>query len=148
MEPATPSDKPRPSTSSRAYIGEAIKAATHPVRGQILKCLREGPQTTTALETFTGRNRYDIYHHLNVLESVGLVAHRIVGGKAKEFRLLEARRPGAAVSLLGEEEIRQKPEAFQRLLDALEELEGREIPNKAKIAKAEIILSYARPRKE
>lgn len=148
METGTPSDKAKPSTSSRAYIGEAIKAATHPVRGQILKCLKEGPQTTTALETYTGRNRYDIYHHLNVLESVGLVAHRIVGGKAKEFRLLEARRPETAVSLLGEEEIRQKPEAFRRLLDALEELEGREIPNKAKIAKAEIILSYARPRKE
>lgn len=57
----------------RSYIRSATKAATHPVRSSILKSLKDSPKSTVELEEVTGEARYNLYHHLNSLEDVGLV---------------------------------------------------------------------------
>ena len=35
---------------ARTYLAHAVKAATHPVRREILKSLKKGPQSTVDLE--------------------------------------------------------------------------------------------------
>lgn len=142
MGKASPGSEGRLSGSSRSYIHDAIKAASHPVRRRILELLRQGPKSTIILETETGRSRYDIYHHLEVLRAAGLIKEELIGGKLKEFSLLEPKRPQAAVSLMNETLIREKRAAFDRLLDSLEEIEGREIPHRSRICKAQVILTY------
>ena len=57
----------------RSYIKTATKAATHPVRSSILKSLKDSAKSTVELEEITGEARYNLYHHLNLLEDVDLV---------------------------------------------------------------------------
>ena len=63
----------KPKGSSRSYTDGTIKAASHPTRQIILKHLQKIDSSTLELEEITGENRYNLYHHLAVLENIGLV---------------------------------------------------------------------------
>lgn len=126
--------------STRSYIQTATKAATHPVRSSILKSLKDSPKSTVELEEITGEARYNLYHHLNSLENVGLVGWTLKDSKTKIYTLKEPKQPQVAVLIFDEEDIAKKQKGFRKLIDALSEMEGQEIPHKDKITKAEICL--------
>ena len=129
---------------ARTYLAHAVKAATHPVRREILKSLKKGPQSTVDLEGELKESRYNLYHHLDVLSSAGLVKESLSksGGKARHFALKEPKRPELAVLLFDEAELKHDPKGREHLLDALEELEGKPIPHRDKVVSAEIQLRY------
>ena len=129
---------------ARTYLAHAVKAATHPVRREILKSLKKGPQSTVELEGELNESRYNLYHHLDVLSSAGLVKESSSkgGGKTRHFALREPKRPELAVLLFDEAELKQDPKGREHLLDALEELEGKPIPHRDKVVSAEIQLRY------
>jgi DNA-binding transcriptional ArsR family regulator len=129
---------------ARTYLAHAVKAATHPVRREILKSLKKGPQSTVELEGELNESRYNLYHHLDVLSSAGLVKESSSksGGKIRHFALKEPKRPELAVLLFDEAELKHDPKGREHLLDALEELEGKPIPHRDKVVSAEIQLRY------
>ena len=49
----------------------------------------------------------------------------------------------AAVVLLGPRERKRSPEAWDRLIDALEELEGERIPHRRSIRKIQVQIGYS-----
>ena len=129
---------------ARTYLAHAVKAATHPVRREILKSLKKGPQSTVELEGELNESRYNLYHRLDVLSSGGLMkeSSSMGGGKTRHFALREPKRPELAVLLFDEAELKQDPKGREHLLDALEELEGKPIPHRDKVVSAEIQLRY------
>ena len=129
---------------ARTYLAHAVKAATHPVRREILKSLKKGPQSAVDLEEELKESRYNLYHHLDVLSSAGLVKESSSksGGKIRHFALKEPKRPELAVLLFDEAELEQNSKGREQLLDALEELEGKPIPHRDKVVSAEIQLRY------
>ena len=126
--------------SSRSYAADAIKATSHPTRALILKALRDENRSTVELEELTGENRYNLYHHLDVLQQVGLVGFRI-GNRTKEFHLKKPRRPDTAYLQL-ERDDPEDVEKLERMLHVLGETFGEQIPNLEKVTRMRIILSY------
>ena len=126
----------------RSYIKTATKAATHPVRSSILKSLKDSAKTTVELEEITGEARYNLYHHLNLLEDINLVEWKLKDNKTKMYSLKKPRRPQAAVLIFDEGDIKEKLAEFQNFINALIKMEGQEIPHKNKIIKAEICLYF------
>ena len=129
---------------ARTYLAHAVKAATHPVRREILKCLKKGPQSTVDLEDELNESRYNLYHHLDVLSQAGLVKESSSksGGKTRHFTLKEPKRPELAVLLFDERELANDPKGKELLLRAIEKLEGKPIPHREKVISAEIQLRY------
>ena len=129
---------------ARTYLAHAVKAATHPVRREILKSLKKGPQSTVDLEGELKESRYNLYHHLDVLSSAGLVKESTSksGGKSRHFALKEPKRPELAVLRFDEAELSSDPKGRERLLNAIEKLEGKAIPHRDKVVSAEIQLRY------
>ena len=129
---------------ARTYLAHAVKAATHPVRRDILKSLKKGPQSTVDLQEELKESRYNLYHHLEVLSSAGLVKESVSksGGKVRQFSLKEPKRPELAVLLFDEKDLQENPKNRDLLLDAIEKLEGRSIPHRDKVVSAEIQLRY------
>jgi DUF438 domain-containing protein len=126
----------------RSYIKTATKAATHPVRSSILKSLKNSAKSTVELEEITGEARYNLYHHLNLLEDVDLVEWKLKDNKTKMYSLKKPSRPQAAVLIFDEDDIKEKLAEFQNFINALIKMEGQEIPHKNKIIKAEICLYF------
>ncbi len=131
----------RRTSSGRAYASDAIKATSHPTRALILKALRDQSRSTVDLERLTGENRYNLYHHLGVLQQAGLVDFRYGESRAKEFFLRKRKRPDTAYLHLE----REDPEdvgKLERLAVVLHELFGDEVKNLDKITRARILLTY------
>ena len=126
--------------SSRSYAANAIKAASHPTRALILKALRDENRSTVELEELTGENRYNLYHHLDVLQQVGLVGFRIEN-RTKEFHLKKPRRPDTAYLQL-EREDPEDVEKLERMLHVLGETFAKQVPNLERVTRMRIILSY------
>jgi DNA-binding transcriptional ArsR family regulator len=129
--------------TSRSYIKATTKAVTHPVRSQILKALKEGDKPTVELENITGETRYNLYHHLNALEQVGLVGWTMRDNKTKLYRLQIPETPEVTVTTLTENEVKANKEKFKTLIETLGELAGGPILNVDKITGAEICLYYS-----
>ncbi len=127
---------------SRSYLNPTTKAVAHPVRSSILKALKEGDLSTVELEKITGETRYNLYHHLNALEQVGLVEWTMRDNKTKLYHLGTPDTPAAAVTILTEEDIVAHREKLKLLVAALEAISGEPIPNADKIAGAEVCLYY------
>ena len=127
---------------TRSYIESATKAAIHPVRSKILKALKEGEKSTLDLEEITGQARYNLYHHLNELERVGLIGWKIEDSRIKRYFLKTPENPVAAVVVLDENDIRKKRKDFNELVDLLSDIGGEEIPHPDRIARAEICFYY------
>lgn len=126
----------------RSYIQTATKAATHPVRSLILKSLKDSPKSTLELEAITGEPRYNLYHHLNFLEKAGLVAWDLKDNKTKIYFLPELKRPEAAIVVFDQGDIQSRPEQFRAMIDAVSAMEGKPIPHRERITKAEICFHY------
>jgi len=132
---------------SRFYISPTTKAVAHPVRSHILKALKEGEKPTVELEHITGETRYNLYHHLNALEQVGLVGWTMRDNKTKLYRLQTPETPEVTVTILTEDEIKANREKVKILVEALAELAGEPILNADKITGAEVCLYYKRRHK-
>lgn len=130
----------RPSTG-RAYAADAVKATSHPTRALILKALRDENRSTVELEELTGENRYNLYHHLDVLQQVGLVGFRMGENRMKEFHLKKPKRPDTAYLQL-EREDPEDVQKLDRVLRVLGAMFADEIPNLEKVTRMRITLSY------
>jgi hypothetical protein len=128
---------------SRSYIKSVSRAVTHPVRTDILKALKEGDKSTVELEQVTGETRYNLYHHLNALEQIGLVGWSMKDNKTKLYHAEKPRAPEVAVIILTNEDIKAKQEKFGKLIASLREIEDEAIPNPENITSAEICLYYS-----
>lgn len=129
---------------ARTYLEHAVKAASHPVRREILKTLKKKPGTTIDLQEETGESRYNLYHHLSVLADAGLITEskKKSEGKTKTYKLLEPKRPQMGVLLFDPNDLKEAPGAAEQLLDAMELLEGEALPYRDKVSSIEIHLNY------
>jgi DNA-binding transcriptional ArsR family regulator len=127
---------------ARTYLKSAVKAASHPVRSKILKKLKAGSMSTPDLEEAVGENRYNLYHHLDVLIESDLI-HKIRSGKkSKYYQLNTPKKPNVAVFIFTKEDFIKDFTTWNKMLDGLEKIEGGKIPIRGKITQAEIHLSY------
>jgi DNA-binding transcriptional ArsR family regulator len=129
------------SGSKRTLVSSAMRATAHPTREMILRELKDGPRSTLELEEVTGEDRYNLYHHLGVLEDAQLVRSMLSSGRTKVFELLSPKRPDVAfVALDGDNEGEAK--ALERVLQVLQEETGEEIPRAEEIRRAKMVFYY------
>ena len=133
-------NKPNVNKGARIYLKSAIKAASHPIRNKILKILKAGPKSTPSLEEETGENRYNLYHHLDVLVNSGLVKESNDPKKIYSFNT--PKNPNTAVFIFNEDDFMKDFSTWNMMLDGLEKIEGDKIPIRGKIIQAEICLTY------
>ena len=133
-------NKPNVNKGARIYLKSAIKAASHPIRNKILKILKAGPKSTPSLEEETGENRYNLYHHLDVLVNSGLVKESNDPKKIYSFNT--PKNPNTAVFIFNEDDFMKDFSTWNKMLDGLEKIEGGKIPIRGKIIQAEICLTY------
>jgi len=127
---------------ARTYLEGAVKAASHPVRNQILRNLKKGPQSTIELEENVGENRYNLYHHLEVLIQSNLIIEDGLSGKTRRFKLNIPNKPEVGVLLFNQDDISNNVSSWKKILTLLEQIEGEKIPIKSKIKEIEIHLKY------
>ncbi len=127
---------------ARIYLKSAVKAASHPVRSKILKTLKAGSMSTPDLEEAVGENRYNLYHHLDVLIESDIIHEILSGKKSKYYQLNTPKKPNVAVFIFTEEDFIKDFSTWNKMLDGLEKIEGGKIPIRGKITQAEIHLSY------
>ena len=113
----------------------AVKAASHPIRNQILRNLKKGPLSTIDLEEMVGENRYNLYHHLEVLIRSNLICEDVSSGKMKKYRMNMPKKPEVGVLLFNQDDIKNNLSSWYKILDILEKIEGEKIPIKKKINK-------------
>ena len=126
---------------ARSYAPATVSASSHPTRQAILKALKSGAVTTVQLEDATGETRYNLYHHLAVLEETGLIRHRLKG-KVKEYRLATKRKPPTVYYQADAGDMFTDRKKLDRFLRALSALVNEEIPHQEKVQKVNISLSY------
>lgn len=134
--------------SSRSYIPPATKAATHPVRAQILKTLKDGDKSTVELEAVTGEARYNLYHHLNELEKAGFISWTMKDSKTKLFHLRTRKKPKEEFIILDEKDIREKPEEVKVLMQALSKIQRLDSVELDSLSDVEICLHFSRDKKK
>ena len=127
---------------ARTYLEGAVKAASHPIRNQILRNLKKGPLSTIDLEEMVGENRYNLYHHLEVLVRSDLICEDETTGKIKKFKIKVQKKPEVGVLLFNHDDIKNNLSSWNKILDILEKIEGEKIPIKAMIKGIEIHLKY------
>ena len=127
--------------TERSYTSIGVKAASHPTRQLILKALEESGRSTVDLEQITNENRYNLYHHLSVLEDAGLVASRIADGKVKEFSLVQPERPETVYLQLDRSDPNERKQ-LDTLLTTLNGITKGKIPHLKKVTSARLMLSY------
>lgn len=129
------------SGSKRTLVSSAMRATSHPTREMILRELKDGPRSTLELEEVTGEDRYNLYHHLGVLEEARLVRSKLSSGRTKIFELLSPKRPDVAfMALDGEDE--GEARALKKVLQVLQEETGEEIPQAEEIRRAKMVFYY------
>ena len=127
---------------ARTYLEGAVKAASHPIRNQILRNLKKGPLSTIDLEEMVGENRYNLYHHLDVLIQSNLICEDAPTGKMKRYRMNVPKKPEVGVLLFNQDDIKNNLSSWYTILDILEKIEGEKIPIKNKIKEIEVHLKY------
>ena len=131
----------RSSDSKRRLVSRAVKATAHPTREMILSELKGGPRSTLELEEVTGESRYNLYHHLGVLEDAQLVKSAMSSGRTKVFELRTPKRPGIAFLVLdGSNE--KEAGALRKILEILQEETSQEIPQADEIHRAKLAFYY------
>jgi len=127
---------------ARTYIEGAVKAASHPVRDQILRSLKNGPLSAVDLEEILEQSRYNLYHHLDVLTQSDLVNELDTSGKTKLYKINVPSKPEVAVFLFNEDDLKKNIGIWNKLLQGLEIIEGEKIPHKEKIKEVQVHLKY------
>ena len=126
---------------ARTYLAHAVKAASHPVRREILKTLKEGPLSSVDLEDKLGESRYNLYHHLNVLEDVPLITSSIGEGRSKVFELYNPKRPEVAFVVLDSRD-KEEAKALKKILKLLDEETAEGVPHRRDIRRAKMVFYY------
>lgn len=135
------------SESKRTLATVAMKATSHPTRELILRELKEGPRSTLELEDATGEDRYNLYHHLGVLEEARLVTSSVGEGRTKTFELLDAKRPEVAFLILdGRDE--EEARVLRKVVELLDRETAEGIPHGSEVRRAKMIFHYSWSREE
>lgn len=140
-------DKKRRDDSKRTLASGAMKATSHPTRELILRELKEGPRSTLELEDATGEDRYNLYHHLGVLEEARLVTSSVGEGRTKTFELLEAKRPEVAFLVLDRRD-EEEAEVLEKVVDLLVRETPDGIPRASDVRRAKMVFYYSWSREE
>tara|TARA_B100000315_G_scaffold144773_1_gene133678 strand:+ start:334 stop:792 length:459 start_codon:yes stop_codon:yes gene_type:complete len=132
---------------ARIVVDSALSAAAHPVRRKILKLLKKDSLSTIDLVQETDEDRYNIYHHLKVLEESELIKidkKKTKGseGKLQYYKMNYVKKPVMAAFSLDEVDIKEKPGSCKKLYKVIEELEDYDLPDTKRISKIEIYLTY------
>ena len=129
---------------ARIYVDSALSAATHPVRKNILKLLKNKSLSALDIEKNTNESRYNLYHHLNVLENSGLIKidSDKSEGKLKFYKMNYPKKPIIAAFNFDNSDIKEKTDLCNKLYEAVEKIEDYDLPNTKKICKIEIYLTY------
>jgi DNA-binding transcriptional ArsR family regulator len=99
----------------RKRVPKKISSVSHPTRKAIVDELKEKNQTTLDLEQSLNESRYNLYHHLEVLENQGIIEQQR-DGKVKVYNL----RKGATPIILEVETLpKDKHEIFKQLLNKI-----------------------------
>ena len=127
---------------ARTYLGSVVKAASHPIRNQILRSLKNEQLSTIELEEKVGESRYNLYHHLEVLMRADLINEVETSGKSKKYEMKIPSKPEAALVLFSEHDLKKNSAAWIKVLEGLEKIEGAKIPYKKRIKEVEIHIKY------
>jgi len=133
------------SKRDRVHTPESIKAAAHPTRQSLLRILKERDHSTIELERRTGESRYNLYHHLQKLQEVGLIGSRLSDGRAKTYYLADEGLTGEQFYQLERARV-QDPRKLDQVLEALSEALGREIPDPLLVKSLSVFVEYLDPR--
>jgi|TARA_B100001971_G_scaffold162757_1_gene153089 DNA-binding transcriptional ArsR family regulator len=132
---------------ARIYVDSALSAATHPVRREILKLLKKDSQSTLDIGKETNENRYNIYHHLKVLEKSGLIKldkkkSKKSEGKLQYYKMNYVKKPVMAAFSFDEVDIKEKSGSCKKLYKTIEEIEDYDLPDTKRVSKIEVYLTY------
>lgn len=127
--------------SRRTLVSSSMSDTAHPTRELILRTLKEGPQSTLDLEKVTGENRYNLYHHLSVLEDVPLITSSIGEGRSKVFELCNPKRPEVAFIVLDNGD-KEEAKALKKILKLLDEETAEGVPHRRDISRAKMVFYY------
>jgi DNA-binding transcriptional ArsR family regulator len=133
------------SKRDRVHTPESIKAAAHPTRQTLLRFLKERDHSTIELERRTGENRYNLYHHLQKLQEVGLIGSRLSDGRAKTYYLADEGLTGEQFYQLDRARVHD-PRKLDQVLEALSEAIGREIPDPQLVKSLSVFVEYSDPK--
>ena len=127
------------SDSRRTLLSSAVSATAHPTRELILRELKEGARSALELEDVTGESRYNLYHHLGVLEDAQLITASLVDNrKKKRYELSKPSKPEVSLLILDQ----HAPEEIETLKGVLEQLDSEDIPHADEICRAKMIFYY------
>ena len=127
------------SDSRRTLLSSAVSATAHPTRELILRELKEGARSALELEDVTGESRYNLYHHLGVLEDAQLITASLVDNrKKKRYELSKPSKPEVSLLILDQHD----PEEMESLNRVLEHLDSEAIPHADEICRAKMIFYY------
>ena len=132
------------SKRDRVHTPESIKAAAHPTRQTLLRILKERDHSTIELERRTGESRYNLYHHLQKLQEVGLIGSRLADGRAKTYFLADEGLTGDQFYQLDRSRLKY-PTQLAHALEALSEALGQEIPDHQKVKSLSVFVEYGDP---
>ena len=99
----------------RKKVPKKISSVSHPTRQAILEELKKNEQTTIDLEGSLNESRYNLYHHLEVLENQGIIEQKREG-KVKVYNL---RKNVVPIVLEIAELSKEKRNAFKDLLNKM-----------------------------
>lgn len=122
----------------RKKIPKKISSVSHPTRQAIIEELKNKDQTTLDLEQSLDESRYNLYHHLEVLETQGII-EKEREGKLKVYKL----RKGVAPIVLEIGNLsKEKHNSFKELLNKMLKLWNKEeVRNIAEIDEVLIVPS-------
>ena len=129
------------SKRDRVHTPESIKAAAHPTRQTLLRILKERDHSTIELERRTGESRYNLYHHLQKLQEVGLIGSRLSDGRAKTYFLADEADAGEQFYQLDRSRMTD-PRQLERILEVLSEALGQEIPDHPQVKSLSVFVEY------
>lgn len=99
----------------RKKVPKRISSVSHPTRQAILEELNKKEQTTLDLEESLEESRYNLYHHLEVLETQGIIEQKREG-KVKVYNL----RKGVAPIILEIKHLsKEQHSEFKNLLNKI-----------------------------
>ena len=93
-------------------------------------------------EENVGENRYNLYHHLEVLIQSKLIIEDGLLGKTRRFKLNIPNKPEVGVLLFNQDDILNNLSSWKKILSLLEQIEGEKIPIKNKIKEIEVHIKY------
>ena len=129
----------------KQYLSKALTVASHPTRREILKQFRNGKSLSAAeLTDILNVDRYNLYHHLEILEKYSLIEkdNDLSIGKKIYYKMHIEEKPLMAAFSFNKEEIKENNKSIEKILDIVSEIENFKIPNRNKISMIEINVSY------